>query len=142
MPKTIPSKAGAAEDPINAFGSMLKAGIVGHLRAHPNAGRREIADALDVADWAATPGIDDLLEVGLRVAGPPRDEATRGQHVRYRVNDEAVTEMYPRLRLAIGEILLAPRRCVARATSLFAVDQEVRDASRRDSTSTRLLTTW
>jgi hypothetical protein len=105
MPKTIrPSNADAVEDPINAFGSMLKAGIIGHLRAHPNDGRKEIADALEVADWAATRGIDDLLEVGLLIADPPRDEATRGQRVRYRVNDEAVTEMYLRLGLAIGEI--------------------------------------
>lgn len=83
---------------------MLKAGIIGHLRAHPNGGRKEISDALDLPPQTVITGIDELLDFGLLIADPPRDLATRGQRVRYRVNDEAVTEMYLRLGIAIGEI--------------------------------------
>ncbi|MHC2999985.1 hypothetical protein [Microbacterium sp. HJ5] len=105
MPRVArPANADAAEDPIKAFGSMLKAGIIGHLRAHPNGGRKEISDALALPEQTVITGIDELLKFGLIVADPPREVATRGQRVRYRVNDEAVTEMYLRLGIAIGEI--------------------------------------
>ncbi len=105
MPRVArPANAEAAEDPIKAFGSMLKAGIIGHLRAHPNSGRKEISDALGLPEQTVITGIDELLRFGLLVADPPRETAMRGQRVRYRANDEAVTEMYLRLGIAIGEI--------------------------------------
>ncbi|MDT0187081.1 beta-galactosidase [Microbacterium sp. ARD31] len=58
----------------------------------------------DVPPQTVITGIDELLDFGLLIADPPREVGTRGQRVRYRVNDQAVTEMYLRLGLAIGEI--------------------------------------
>ena len=45
---------------------MFKACIIGHPRAHPNDGRKEIADALEIPEWATTCGMDDRLEVESR----------------------------------------------------------------------------
>lgn len=94
----------SAEDPIDAFGSRLKAGVIGYLRANPDAGLGELAAALDTSRMTAYRAVDELLDARLLLADPPREQALRGQRVRYRVDDAAVTEMYLRLGIAIGEI--------------------------------------
>lgn len=99
-----PATSQSAEDPIEAFGSRLKAGVLGYLREHPDAGVGEISAALGTTRITVYRGIDELLDAKLLIADPPRDEATRGQRIRYRVDDAAVTEMYLRLGMAIGEI--------------------------------------
>ncbi|WP_169582084.1 MULTISPECIES: hypothetical protein [Microbacterium] len=101
---TRPANEQSAEDPIDAFGSRLKAGVVGYLRAHPDVGAGEVAAALGTSRMTAYRAIDELLDAGLLIADPPRDKAARGQWIQYRVDDAAVTEMYLRLGLAIGEI--------------------------------------
>ncbi|WP_439593799.1 hypothetical protein [Microbacterium sp.] len=105
MPKLVrPANSELAEDPIKAFGSLTKAGIIGYLRAHPASTRAETARALQVQPITVSRALTELLEVGLVSADPPRMEAERGEWVRYTVNASEVTELYLRLGLALGEI--------------------------------------
>jgi DNA-binding MarR family transcriptional regulator len=83
---------------------MVRAGIIGYLRVQPDRTRAEIARELELPTGTATTAIVGLVEAGLLLPDPPRDVATRGQWVRYRVNDAAVSELYLQLGQAIGEI--------------------------------------
>jgi predicted transcriptional regulator len=105
MPKYVrPANAEHAEDPIKTFGNMVRAGIIGHLRQHPGQTRAEIARALELNNQTASVALSGLVEVGLVSADPPRETAARGQWIRYRVEDAAVSELYLQLGQAIGEI--------------------------------------
>lgn len=105
VPKyTRPANSANAEDPIQAFGNMVRASIIGHLRANPNQTRAEISRALDIPRPTAFNAIDKLVEQGMLIADPPRDQATRGQWIRYTVNDNVVSQMYWQLGQVIREI--------------------------------------
>ncbi len=105
MPKyTRPANSANAEDPIQAFGNMVRASIIGHLREHPNETRAEIARALDIPKPTAFNAIDKLVDQGMLIADPPRDQATRGQWIRYRVDDVVVSRMFWQLGQVIREI--------------------------------------
>lgn len=105
MPRLIfPANGESAEDPIRAFGNTVRAGIIRHLREHPDQTRAEIADGLDIVKTTVANHLEDLTEDGLVIADPPRDQARRGQWVRYRVNDTAVSDLYLQLGQAIGEL--------------------------------------
>lgn len=105
MPKYArPANSDRAEDPIEAFGNRLRAGIIGHLRAHPNQTRAEIAAALEVPSPTVFNALEKLLAAGLLISDPPISEWERGQRVRYQVNQVAVTELYLQLGQALGEI--------------------------------------
>jgi DNA-binding MarR family transcriptional regulator len=105
VPKyTRPANSANAEDPIQAFGNMVRASIIGHLRDSPNGTRAEIARALDISKPTTISAINKLVEQGMLIADPPREAATRGQWVRYRVNDPLVTEMYFQLGQVLREV--------------------------------------
>lgn len=105
MPKSIrPANSELAEDPIRAFGNLLKASIIGYLRVNPGSKRAEIARALDVQPIAVSRALNELLDFQLITADPPRQEAERGERVRYAVNNTQVTELYLQLGIALGEI--------------------------------------
>jgi DNA-binding transcriptional ArsR family regulator len=101
---TRPANIESAEDPIDVFGGRYRAGIIGYLREHPDAGAGEIGTAIGASRMTAYRAIEELVDAGLVLADPPRDQAVRGQWIQYRVDDAAVTEMYLRLGIAIGEI--------------------------------------
>lgn len=70
-----PANVQSAEDAIDAFGSRLKAGAIGYLRAHPDVGVGEVAAALGTSRMTAYRAIHELLDAGLLLADPPRDKA-------------------------------------------------------------------
>lgn len=105
MPKYArPANSDRAEDPIEAFGNRLRAGIIGHLRAHPNQTRAEIAEALVVPSPTVFNALEKLLDAGLIISDPPLSEWERGQRVRYRIHEKAVAELYLQLGQALGEV--------------------------------------
>lgn len=105
MPKYArPIDGEGAEGPLAVLGNMVKAGIIRQLRRTPNVGRKAIADALQVPPTTIVPYLGELEVAGLLFADPPRGARKRGEWVTYRVNDEAVTELYLRLGQEIGEI--------------------------------------
>jgi predicted transcriptional regulator len=99
-----PTSSESFEDPIEALGSLARAGIIGYLRANGPAGRTEIAQALGLGVDNVKKIVYSLAAAGLLIADPPLGEARRGQRVTYRVNNPAVTEMYLQLGQAIGEL--------------------------------------
>lgn len=105
MPKYArPADGEGAEGPLAILGNRVMAGIIRQLRRTPNVGRKVVADALQVPPSTLVPYLGELEAAGLLLADPPRGERKRGEWVTYRVNDEAVTEIYLRLGQEIGEI--------------------------------------
>lgn len=100
---TRPANSDYAEDPIKAFGNIMQATIIGHLRKNPGLTRAELGEALEIPKMTVANGLEKLMEVGLIIADPPRDVAMRGQRVRYTVDDARVTEMVMRLEQVLGE---------------------------------------
>lgn len=106
MPRLArPAGSEDAEDPIALLGNLVKAGILRYLRANPDATAGPIGDALELGPSTILTRLKELEEGGLVIADPPasRDQSRRGVWVKYRVNDEAVTDLYLRLGAAIGE---------------------------------------
>lgn len=98
MPKYArPADGDGAEGPLAILGNRVMADIIRQLRRTPNVGRKTIADALQVPPSTLVPYLGELEAAGLLLADPPRDKRKRGEWVVYRVNDEAVTEIYLRL---------------------------------------------
>lgn len=91
------------EDPINALGNLVRAGIIGHLRQRGPATRAEIATALSLPVPTVGAALKAMVNAGLLVSDPPIGEARRGQRVRYSVDHERVSRMYLQLGQAIGE---------------------------------------
>ncbi|MBO1740755.1 helix-turn-helix transcriptional regulator [Leifsonia sp. TF02-11] len=90
------------EDPIEALGSLVRAGIIGHLRQRGPATRAEIAAALDLPAQTVSFSLKPMLEAQLLLVDPPNPR--RGQWVKYSVNEERVSRMYLQLGQAIGEV--------------------------------------
>ncbi len=92
-------------EPVGLLGNLVRASILRYLRAHPNVMIGAICDALQLGPTTVRPRLDELESAGLVVADPPMTDAEsrRGMWVRYRTNDEAVTDLYLRLGNAIGE---------------------------------------
>jgi predicted transcriptional regulator len=99
-----PANSDRAEDPIEAFGNRLRAGIIGYLRVNPNCSRAEIAAALDIPSPTVFNALEKMLDAGLLISDPPRSEWERGGRVRYSVNNELVSLLYLQLGQALGEI--------------------------------------
>ena len=105
MPKYArPANSDRAEDPIEAFGNRLRAGIIGYLRGHPNQSRAEIAAALNIPAATVFNALEKLLAADLLISDPPRGQWERGGRVRYSVNKVQVAEMYLQLGQALGEV--------------------------------------
>lgn len=98
-----PANSDYAEDPINLLGNVMQATVIGYLRKHPGLTRLEIADGVQLPKMTIANGLEKLVEGGLVIADPPRDEALRGQRIRYVVDDARVTEMVMRLEQVLGE---------------------------------------
>ncbi|MBW9122313.1 helix-turn-helix transcriptional regulator [Microbacterium trichothecenolyticum] len=106
MPRLAqPAGSEDAQDPIALLGNLVKASILRYLRSHPAATIRPICDTLALPTTTVQPRLNELEAAGLVISDPPWAEGVdrRGIVVRYSVNDEAVTDLYLRLGLAIGE---------------------------------------
>jgi ArsR family transcriptional regulator len=100
-----PAGSEDAQEPVAILGNLVKAGILRFLRANPNVTVGPICDALELGPTTILPRLKELEAAGLVVADPPatETESRRGMWVRYRTNNEAVTDLYLRLGFAIGE---------------------------------------
>jgi DNA-binding transcriptional ArsR family regulator len=106
MPRLAqPAGSEDARDPIALLGNLVKAGLLRHLRSNPDVTIGSICDALELPQSTLQPRLSELEAAGLVISDPPLGsaETRRGVWVRYRVNDEAVTDLYLRLGIAIGE---------------------------------------
>ncbi|GAA1468938.1 helix-turn-helix domain-containing protein [Microbacterium thalassium] len=104
MPRLAqPAGSDDAKEPVAILGNLVKTGIVRVLRADPDVTIKNICDALDLGPTTVQPYLAELEAAGIVIADPPRTEARKGAWVKYRVNNEAVTDLYLRLGLAIGE---------------------------------------
>lgn len=104
MPRLAqPSGSEDAQEPVAILGNLVKAGILRVLRVKPDVTVGAICDALALPPTTIQPYLVELEAAGIVIADPPRGEGRRGTWVKYRVDNEAVTELYLRLGLAIGE---------------------------------------
>lgn len=99
-----PADSELADDPVKILGNRVHLALIGHLRRHPHQTSSAIATALDVPKPTVVKAIERLMGLDMLLADPPRERATRGQWIRYRVNDPLVTEMYLQLGQAIEEM--------------------------------------
>jgi predicted transcriptional regulator len=99
-----PANSDRAEDPIEAFGNRLRTGIIGYLREHPNSSRAEISAALGVPSPTVFNALEKMLDAGLLVADPPREQWERGGRVRYSVDGQLISLLYLQLGQALGEV--------------------------------------
>ncbi|MBW9111887.1 helix-turn-helix transcriptional regulator [Microbacterium trichothecenolyticum] len=87
------------------LGNLVKASILRYVRANPETTMKPICDALALGPTTIHPRLVELESAGLIIADPPMADGQPrgGVWVRYRVNNEAVTDLYLRLGAAIGE---------------------------------------
>ena len=105
MPRLAqPAGSEDAQEPVAILGNLVKAGIVRVLRANPDATIRPICDALELGPTTVQPYLAELEAANIVIGDPPIGEGRKGSWVKYRVNNEAVTDLYLRLGIAIGEI--------------------------------------
>ena len=107
MPRLAqPAGSEDAQDPIALLGNLVKAAILRYLRAHPDVTVGPICDALELGPTTIQPRLNELEAAGLVIADPPM---TAGGVPQRRLgqdtasNNEAVTDLYLRLGMAIGE---------------------------------------
>ncbi len=83
----------------------MKAAILRYLRSHPDVTVGPICDALDLGPTTVQPRLNELEAAGLVIADPPMvpGESRKGVWVKYSADNEAITDLYLRLGLAIGE---------------------------------------
>lgn len=106
MPRLAqPAGSEDAHDPIALLGNLVKAAILRYLRSNPDVTVGPICEALDLGPTTIQPRLNELAAAGLVIADPPMvpGESRKGVWVKYRVNNEAVTDLYLRLGMAIGE---------------------------------------
>ena len=106
MPRLAqPAGSEDAEEPVALLGNLVKAAILRFVRANPDTTMKPICDALALGPTTIHPRLVELETAGLVIADPPMtaDQPRGGVWVRYRVNNEAVTDLYLRLGVAIGE---------------------------------------
>ncbi|CDJ99829.1 MULTISPECIES: helix-turn-helix transcriptional regulator [Micrococcales] len=106
MPRIAqPAGSEGSEEPIALLGSLVKAAVLRYLRSNPDVTAGPICDALELGASTIKPILDELAAAGLVIADPPpvEGQSRRGIWIKYRVNDEAVTDLYLRLGMAIGE---------------------------------------
>ncbi|MGC5172039.1 helix-turn-helix domain-containing protein [Microbacterium sp. DT81.1] len=104
MPRLAqPAGSEDAQEPVAILGNLVKAGIVRTLRENPDVTIRSICQALELGPTTVQPYLAELEASRIVIADPPMSESRKGVWVRYRVNNEAVTDLYLRLGLAIGE---------------------------------------
>lgn len=99
-----PNGSEDAREPVAVLGNLVKASIVRALREAPNLTMGPLCDTLGLPATTIHPYLTELEVAQIVIADPPKASRARGMTVRYRVNDEAVTELYLRLGQAIGEI--------------------------------------
>lgn len=104
MPRlTQPAGSEDAQEPVAILGNLVKAGIVRVLRTKPDVTIGPICDALELGRTTVQPYLAELEAANIVIGDPPRGDARKGSWVTYRVNNEAVTDLYLRFGLAIGE---------------------------------------
>ena len=104
MPRLAqPAGSDDAQEPVAILGNLVKAGILRVLRTNPDVTIGPLCDALELGPSTVQPYLAELETAGIVIADPPMGEGRKGSWVKYRVNNEAVTDLYLRLGLAIGE---------------------------------------
>lgn len=105
MPRLAqPAGSEDAQEPVAILGNLVKTGILRVLRENPDVTIRPICDALGLGPTTVQPYLSELEIAGVVIADPPRSEERKGSWVKYRVDDRAVTDLYLRLGIAIGEV--------------------------------------
>lgn len=106
MPRLAqPAGSEDAQDPIALLGNLVKAAILRYLRSNPDVTVGPVCDALELGPTTIQPRLNELEAAGLVISDPPAiaGESRKGVWVKYRVNNDAVTDLYLRLGMAIGE---------------------------------------
>ncbi|WP_344050535.1 helix-turn-helix domain-containing protein [Microbacterium lacus] len=104
MPRVAqPNGSEEAQEPVALLGNLIRTSVLRFLRANPDATSASISEALGVRSTTIHAYLSDLERAGLVIADPPNMGERRGIWVKYRANDEAITDLYLRLGLAIGE---------------------------------------
>jgi len=104
MPRLAqPAGSEDAQAPVAILGNLVRAGILRFLRENPGVTIGPICDALELTSATILPKLGELEAANMVIGDPPIGEDRRGVWVTYRVNDAAVTDLYLRLGLAIGE---------------------------------------
>ncbi|MDD7961416.1 winged helix-turn-helix domain-containing protein [Microbacterium thalli] len=106
MPRLAqPAGSEDAQDPIGLLGNLVKAAILRYLRSNPDVTVGPICDALDLGPTTVQPRLNELESAGLVIADPPAvpGESRKGVWVKYSADNDAITDLYLRLGLAIGE---------------------------------------
>lgn len=100
-----PAGSDDAHEPVALLGSLVKTAILRYLRANPDVTVGPICDALALGPTTIQPRLNELENAGLVIANPPlvAGGSRKGVWITYRVDDEAVTDLYLRLGMAIGE---------------------------------------
>ena len=105
MPRLAqPAGSEDAREPVAILGNLVKVGILRVLRENPDVTIRPVCDALALGPTTVQPYLAELEIAGVVIADPPRGERSKGSWVKYRVDDRALTDLYRRLGVAIGEI--------------------------------------
>lgn len=106
MPRLAqPAGSEDAQDPIGLLGNLVKAAILRYLRSNPEVTVGPICEALDLGPTTVQPRLNELEAAGLVIADPPTvaGESRKGVWIKYSADNEAITDLYLRLGLAIGE---------------------------------------
>lgn len=100
-----PAGSEDAHEPIALLGNLVKVAILRYLRANPDTTIGPICEALDLGPTTVQPRLNELETAGLIISNPPLTSggSRRGIWVTYRADNEAVTDLYLRLGMAIGE---------------------------------------
>src|SRR3546814_13874331 len=96
--KARPASSPGLEDPVEALGSMLRAGIIGYLRSSGPARRAELARALELRPVTVAKALSSLHSAGLFIQDPPPDQVRPGPGVPYRVKPPTVSKISPQPR--------------------------------------------
>lgn len=105
MPRLAqPAGSEDAQEPVAILGNLVKTGILRVLRENPDVTIKTICDALELGPTTVQPYLAELETAGVVIADPPRGQERKGAWVKYRANNAAVSDLYLRLGVAIGEI--------------------------------------
>ncbi len=103
MPRIAqPAGSEDALEPVGILGNLVRAAIIRTVRANPGMTVGPLAEAIDIPYATVQARIAELEAAGMVIGDPPGGRR-RGTWIRYHVNDEAVTDLYLRLGIAIGE---------------------------------------
>jgi DNA-binding HxlR family transcriptional regulator len=107
MPRYVkPESSEPLEVAIQLFGSRVRIAICGYLQEHGSSARGEIAHALGISIQSTYRQLSALVDDGIVTADPPRQNAMRGQRVRYTPVPAKIESLWAELgrALRVGQV--------------------------------------